>query len=215
MFSGIVDAMGEVRSSTPAGGGRELIIRAPGYWADLAPGASIAVDGVCLTMTRAGGPDAAFDVVAETLRRTTLGGAGPGAAVNLQKSIAAGQRIDGHFVQGHVDATTSIERVDASPAETMCWFALPPACRPVIVPKGSVAIDGISLTIAAVERDRFAVALIPTTLQRTTLGAKKAGDRVNIETDILARTVVHALQSLMEEPARVPSASPRPRGGSE
>jgi len=196
MFGGIIDAIGEVRVCRPTAGGARLTIRAPGYWTDVRPGASIAIDGVCLTVTGTSGPEAGFDVVAETLRRSTLGGLRPGDGVNLQKSLAVGERIDGHFVQGHVDAIGVVERVDASEAECKYWFRVDPAALAYLVPKGSVAIDGISLTIADLHDGLFSVALIPTTLQRTTIGRKKPGNRVNIETDILVRTVVNHIQSI-------------------
>lgn len=197
MFSGIIEAVGTVQTARIVTSGCELSIRAPGYWKDLPHGASVAIDGVCLTLTRADADDAAFDVVAETLRRTTLGSLTPGDRVNLQKSLAVGERIDGHFVQGHIDAVAEVLRVEESPAESLWWFRPPPEALRYVIPKGSVAIDGISLTIATVQRDTFSVALIPTTLARTTLGQKKAGARVNIETDILARTVVHSLESVV------------------
>lgn len=196
MFSGIIDAIGRVRESRETAGGRVLRVEAPaGYWNDVPAGASIAVDGVCLTLTRNDASAAEFDVIAETLRRTTLGERGAGHAVNLQKSLAVGDRIDGHFVQGHVDAVATVERVEQSAKESVWWFRPDAGAMDYITPKGSVAIDGISLTVAAVEGGCFSVALIPTTLERTTLGSKREGDRVNIETDILTRTVVHYLRT--------------------
>jgi riboflavin synthase len=196
MFSGIIEAVGIVQSARIVAGGRELSIVAPGYWKGLQSGASVAIDGVCLTLTRADWDDAAFDVVAETLRRTTLGDLKPGDRINLQKSLAVGDRIDGHFVQGHVDAIAKVLRVEQSPQESLWWFRADEATLKYVIPKGSVAIDGISLTIAMVQENTFSVALIPTTLARTTLGDKKSGARVNIETDILARTAVHYLESV-------------------
>lgn len=195
MFSGIVDAIGQVCGAENVPGGRTLRVRAPGYWGDVATGGSIAIDGVCLTLTRLAGEEATFDVIAETLRKTTLGDLRAGDRVNLQKSLSAGDRIDGHFVQGHVDAVATVARVEQSPRESIWWFSVGREAMACLAPKGSVAVDGISLTIAAVRDGEFSVALIPTTLERTTLGAKRAGARVNIETDILARTVVHYLQS--------------------
>lgn len=196
MFSGIVDGVGRVTGSRASAGGRVFAVEAPGYWRDVPAGASIAVDGVCLTLTGTSGGAAEFDVIAETLRRTTLGGLAPGAAVNLQKSLAAGDRIDGHFVQGHVDAVAQIVRVEHSERESLWWFSPGAEAMAYVVPKGSIAIDGISLTIAAVEGDAFCVALIPTTLARTTIGRKSVGDRVNVETDILVRAIVHRLAAL-------------------
>lgn len=202
MFSGIIEAIGEIHTLAETPGGRTLTVRAPGYWSGMRLGASVAVDGVCLTIAAVDDRDARFDVVAETLRCSTLGHLRPGAGVNLQKALAIGDRVDGHFVQGHVDAVAAVVAVEQSSREAIWWFSLDPAtvADPVVrlctVPKGSIAIDGISLTVASLRENRFAVALIPTTLRETTIGQKRVGDRVNIETDILARTVVHYLQSL-------------------
>ncbi len=197
MFSGIIDAIGLVQSARVVTVGSELTVRAPGYWKGLRGGASVAIDGVCLTLTRADEQDATFDVIAETLRRTTLGRLTAGNPVNLQKSLAVGDRIDGHFVQGHIDAVAEVARVEQSPNEALWWFRLKPEALRYIIPKGSVAIDGISLTVAKVQKDAFCAALIPTTLKRTTLGEKKVGAYVNIETDILARTAVYYLESVV------------------
>ena len=197
MFSGIIDAKGSIVSADEVAGGRKLIIRARDYWTDVDQGGSIAIDGVCLTLTRSDREQAEFDVIAETLRRTTLGSLRPGGEVNLQKSLAAGDRIDGHFVQGHVDATAAVAKVEQSARESIWWFALDREALTYVTPKGSIAVDGISLTVVDVRDDLFGVALIPTTLGRTTIGAKKVGDRVNIETDVLARTVVGYLRNLI------------------
>jgi riboflavin synthase len=124
-----------------------------------------------------------------------------GSRVNLQKSLAVGDRVDGHFVQGHVDATAVIEQVDRSGGESMWWFSPDRGAMRFLIPKGSVAVDGISLTVAAIKTGSFAVALIPITLEKTTIGRKKTGDRVNIETDILARTAVWHLESFVGEAA--------------
>ncbi len=198
MFSGIIDAVGVVDTSDSTRGGRRLTVAAEGYWAELAEGASVAIDGVCLTATEVRGNRASFDVIEETLRRTTLGGLRSGDRVNLQKSLVVGDRVDGHFVQGHVDATAAVSRVDKSRGEAMWWFEPDASALECIIPKGSVAIDGISLTVVDVTDALFSVALIPTTLARTTLGDKAIGSRVNIETDILARTVVRTLQSMRD-----------------
>lgn len=182
-----------------------LRVTAPGYWEGTAAGSSICVSGVCLTLTECTADEGSFDVVSETLRKTTLGELRPGAGVNLEKSVPIGGRLDGHFVQGHVEGTATVARVEESSAGATWWFAAPRALMPCIVPKGAIAVDGISLTIAEVKDDSFAVALIPTTLTRTTIGGKGPGARVNIETDILARTVVHYLQSV--------AGARRPSGG--
>jgi riboflavin synthase len=196
MFSGLIDAIGEVHSVLTTNTGKTLVVRAPGCWESLQPGASVAIDGVCLTLTQSDASDGHFDVVAETLRTSTLGQCRSGSRVNLQKALSLGDRIDGHFVQGHVDAVARIDRVEDAAGESVWWFAPGPEAMAYIIPKGSVAIDGISLTVANIREERFSVALIPTTLRETTLSEKRVGSAVNVETDILARTVVGYLRSL-------------------
>jgi len=195
LFSGIIDQIGRIQSCRPTAGGKVLAVAAEGYWAGTPAGASIAIDGVCLTVTDVRGDEASFDVIAETLRRSTLDGLRPGDGVNLQKSLAVGDRIDGHFVQGHVDAVGTVAKIEQSPRESVWWFSTDAEAMAYIIPKGSVAIDGISLTIAAVRYGLFSVALIPTTLERTTLGRRRVGGGANIETDILARTIVSYLRA--------------------
>jgi|CXWL01.1.fsa_nt_gi riboflavin synthase len=198
MFSGIIDNIGVVTRGETLPFGKSLSVKADGYWTGLPLGASVAIDGVCLTLASVDGHEGRFDVVAETLRRSTLGALTAGSRVNLQKSLAVGDRIDGHFVQGHVDAIARVSEVIDGPAESMWWFEMDAESKKNIVAKGSVAIDGISLTVAAVRRGAFAVALIPTTLDRTTIRSKRAGAKVNVETDVLVRTVVHYLDSLTQ-----------------
>lgn len=196
MFSGIIDQIGTIGRVTESAGGCVLVIDAPGYWTGLAEGASVAIDGVCLTLTRSDASTASFDVIAETLRRSTLGTLQAGDRVNLQKSMVVGDRIDGHFVQGHVDAVARVAAIEQSDRESIWWLEPGPQAMRYMIPKGSVAIDGISLTVAAVEARRFSVALIPTTLELTTLNAKRVGAGVNIETDILVRSIAHLLSGI-------------------
>lgn len=200
MFNGIIQRIGEVRSARQVSGGLSLVVRAEGFWRGVATGASVAVDGACLTLTQANEQDATFDVIGETVRRTTIGRLGPGARVNLQKAMAMGDAVDGHFVQGHIDAVARVSAIEQAGGESIWWFEMDRAATAYVIPKGSVAIDGISLTVAGVKDGRFSVALIPTTLKETTLGQKRTGDEVNVETDILARTVVHYLQSMAAKP---------------
>ncbi|HWL94082.1 MAG TPA: riboflavin synthase [Phycisphaerae bacterium] len=196
MFSGIVDAIGTLREARPAAGGRVLRVEAADYWSDVPGGASMAVNGVCLTLTNKDRNVADFDVIAETLRRTTLGDLKAGDRVNLQKSLAVGDRIDGHFVQGHVDAVGRVSRVEESERESVWWIQIDAESMAYVTPKGSIAVDGVSLTIASLADNEFSVALIPTTLQNTTLANKRPGARVNVETDILARTLVEYLRRM-------------------
>ena len=196
MFSGLIGYRGTVVSrERRTGGGATLVVRAGGV-RDEAPSVkdSIAIDGVCLTATRIDGDRIVFDVVPETLARSTLGDLDAGDAVNLEYSLRVGDRMGGHFVYGHVDATaTVLARTPEGQGERV-RIERPRALAPMIVEKAFIAIDGVSLTVAAAGDDWFEIALIPETLARTTLGARPVGSRVNIEVDPLAR-YVHAAVS--------------------
>ena len=196
MFTGIVEHVGVVAGARAVPGGRRLRIDAGPVAADCALGASVCVSGVCLTVAEVAGQSLDFDVVSETIERSTLGSRRVGDHVNLERALRVGDRLDGHFVQGHVDATAAVDRVRASSSEHVIWLRPDPSLMPYIVPKGSVAVDGVSLTIAALGGEAFSVALIPTTLTRTTLSSLTAGDMVNIETDIITRAVVHRLSAM-------------------
>lgn len=182
MFTGIIEAIGRVRAVRKT---------AKGVWLEVEPpwrvpaGASVAVSGVCLTARP--GKGLAFDVIPETLRRTALGRLRPRARVNLERAMVAGGRLDGHIVQGHVDGVGSVVSKSRKGGEVALGIVAPPELRSQIVPKGSIAVDGVSLTVVDVADGRFSVALIPTTLARTTLGRLRKGDRVNLETDVLAK----------------------------
>ena len=156
-------------------------------------GASVAVNGACLTLAKRAATLGSFDVVPETWNRTTLAQLRRGDHVNLERSLCVGDPLDGHFVQGHVDGVGQVERVDRSQGQWKLWVRYEPELRPFLVPKGSVALDGTSLTLVDVADGRLSVALVPTTLTRTTLVNRRSGDRVNIETDILARLVANRL----------------------
>jgi len=182
MFTGIVEATGRVRAARKTSKGLRLEVEAP--WR-IAPGASVAIGGVCLTALE--GKGLAFDVIPETLKRTTLGGLRPGARINLERALSAGARLDGHIVQGHVDGSGVVESFARKGGEATLSVRVPAALEDQIVPKGSIAVDGVSLTVVDVKDRRFSVALIPTTLRRTTLSRLRKGDRVNLETDVLAK----------------------------
>ncbi|MHA7283838.1 riboflavin synthase [Arthrobacter sp. TMS2-4] len=194
MFTGIVSEQGSVVSLdlTPDGESALLVFEAPDTGRDLTPGASIAVNGVCLTAVTLDGGRVGVDVMGETLRRTTTGGLQPGAPVNLERCVPAGGRLDGHVVQGHVDGIgVLLEREDLG-AWHRLRFGLPAGLGRYAAEKGSVAIDGVSLTVTAVSPPEdaeqwFEVGLIPTTLRETGLGAKALGDPVNLEMDVLAK----------------------------
>ncbi len=198
MFTGIVERMAAVAGVRSVAGGRRLRVDVGEIAGSCELGASVCISGVCLTVAARNPPSLEFDVITETLDRSTLGALAVGSKVNIERSLRVGDRLDGHFVQGHVDGTAEVARVEASPKASVIRFHTPQPLRSYIVPKGSIAIDGVSLTIADVGDGSFSVALIPTTLERTTLGGLRAGDRVNLESDIVARTVVHQLSSLAE-----------------
>ncbi len=196
MFTGIVETTGRITEARTVPGGRHLRVAVGPMAGQCALGASICVSGICLTVKATGNDTADFDVITETLDRSTLGDKGIGDLVNLERSLRVGDRLDGHFVQGHVDGRATASRIQATAREHVIWLQPETALLPYLIPKGSVAIDGVSLTIAALEHGRFSVALIPTTLEQTTLSRLKVGDRTNIETDIITRTIVHRLGSL-------------------
>jgi riboflavin synthase len=156
---------------------------------DLAPGESVACSGACLTVVERGGGVVSFDAVPETLARTTLGGWGPGTKVNLERALALGDRLGGHIVQGHVDAVGEVLRRTPEGQGVRLTVSLPSAIASLVAEKGSIAVDGVSLTVAAAGRDRFELALIPETLARTTLGDAAPGVKVNLEADLIARHV--------------------------
>lgn len=193
MFTGLVQLLARVANVEPRSPGARLTICAPEF-TDPVLGESIAVNGCCLTVVELTPADGilAFDAGPETLLRTNLGQLKPGMQVNLERSLRAGDRLGGHFVTGHVDATGTLAERDGDREWSTFWFQVPEALTRQMVSKGSVAVDGVSLTLVDVEADRFSVALIPHTLRITTLGTLKPGDPVNIETDLLAKYVQKA-----------------------
>lgn len=195
MFTGLVEDVGVVREVRPAGAGRRLLVEPRRWRRDSREGDSIAVSGVCLTLAAAPERGAlAFDVVGETLRRTTLGDLEPGAHVNLEGSLRAGDEIGGHFVQGHVDGVGRVTRVDADNGDWRIAVQPPEWMMDLAPEKGSIAVDGVSLTIASATEGHFEIALIPTTLERTTLASLREGDACNLEGDILTKAVAHLLR---------------------
>ncbi|MEQ8840903.1 MAG: riboflavin synthase [Acidimicrobiales bacterium] len=190
MFTGLVEEVGTVRSVTPVGGGARVVIEAALVLDDAGLGASIAVNGCCLTVVEFDAVSWAADAVPETLERTNIGALRPGDAVNLERPLAANGRYGGHVVQGHVDATAEVLTIDELDDGSFRYaFSLPSAVASYVVEKGSIAVDGISLTVAAVDTSTFAIAVIPHTHEVTTLGGRTVGDRVNIEADVLAKYV--------------------------
>jgi riboflavin synthase len=188
MFTGLVEDKGTVSRVEPDGDGSHIEVSTP-LAAGLSEGDSVAVNGVCLTAVRTGERSFRADVMAETLRRSSLGPLAPGDRVNLELPTRAGAPLGGHVVQGHVDATGTVERVREEGFARVVRIACPQPLMRYVVEKGSIAIDGVSLTVASVDGSGFEVSLIPETLERTTLGAAEPGRVVNLETDILAKYV--------------------------
>jgi riboflavin synthase len=189
MFTGLVEALGTVKALTAAEAGRLLVIAEPRIAPQLAVGESVAVNGACLTVVEKTQETFSFQVGPETLRCTNLGELAPGARVNLERAVAVGDRLGGHIVQGHIDGLGQIASRQRQGDWDLVWFHCPPELARQMVPKGSVAVDGISLTLVDVSATGFSVALIPHTLKETTLGFKEPPASVNLETDLLAKYV--------------------------
>ena len=189
MFTGIVEELGEVVAIEDLGDAARLTVRGAEVTSDVSNGDSIAVNGVCLTVTSSAGEEFTADVMRETLTRSSLGALAVGTHVNLERSVRLADRLGGHLVQGHVDGVG--ELTSCTPAEhwDVVRIALPPGLARYVVEKGSIAVDGISLTVTAVAGDWFEVSLIPETLKRTTLGYKQPGETVNLEVDVIAKYV--------------------------
>ena len=189
MFTGLIEEKGKVVQVQPSSGGLRLTVEAPVVSGDVKLGDSVAVNGACLTAVEINPPMLKFDVVRETAGRSTLGNLRPGDAVNLERPLRAGDRLGGHMVLGHVDGIGTIREIRKSGGETVFRFEAPPEIMQYIVEKGSIAINGISLTIADLGPNWFTVAAIPHTLQATTLGEASVGSAVNLETDIIGKYV--------------------------
>ena len=199
MFTGIVQGMGRVVSvEQPAADFRTHTVELPEDMAGgLQPGASVAHNGCCLTVTETDGRTARFDLMAETLDKTNLGRLKAGDLVNLERAARFGDEIGGHLMSGHITATTEILRIERTEHNTTMHFALPAALKPYILPKGFVGLDGCSLTIGSVGEDSFCVHLIPETLRRTLFGTRQAGDTVNLEIDPQTQAVVDTVGRIL------------------
>lgn len=189
MFTGLIREVGDVVAHEGDGNGVRLTVAAPETAAGAQVGDSVAVDGVCLTVVALAGPAISFDAVPETLERTTLATLEQGSRVNLEPALRAGEALGGHYVQGHVDGTGRVRSIQVEGGGKRIWFDSPHELARYVAPKGSIAVQGTSLTVAAVDDDGFAVALIPHTLASTTLGTLQPTDHVNLETDVLAKYV--------------------------
>ena len=194
MFTGIIEELGEVTAFEARDDAARITVRAALAVSDAQHGDSISVSGVCLTVIDQGPDWFTADVMAQTLAMSTLAAASAGTAVNIERAASVGDRLGGHIVQGHIDGTSTVVSITDGSAWRVLRFSLDPDLAPLVVDKGSIAIDGTSLTVSSVGDDWFEVSLIPETLTATTLGSLKPGDRVNLETDILARHVARMMK---------------------
>jgi len=190
MFTGIIEEMGTVSSMTEKGDSFRISVACQNVSKEVSPGDSVAVNGICLTVTEAE-PGSQFfcDAVKETVSRTTVSTWKKGMPVNLEQALTPESRMGGHIVQGHVDGTAGVSRIEKNRTGIDIYFSFQKEYEKYIVSKGSICIDGVSLTVADMTGNTFRVSLVPFTLENTTLGSKKTGDRVNIETDIIGRYV--------------------------
>lgn len=204
MFAGIVEQLATIESISSApsavgygGTATRLRIALGPMSAEIAPGASVAINGVCLTLVEQSGGVASFDAVPETMRRTNLGGLHAGDRVNVERSLCFGDRVDGHFVQGHVECVGRVRSSSPERGDHRLTIEIPPEYLRFVIPKGSVAIDGVSMTVVDVADGTFSVAVIPTTWRCTTLGLRGAGNLLNVETDIVSRTIITRVDALL------------------
>ena len=193
MFTGLTEMTGKVLRIERKAASACITVEGPGLSEKVRPGDSVAVNGACLTVSGTGA-GVAFDVVSETLSRTTLGTLRSGDAVNIELALKLGDRLGGHLVQGHVDGVATVRKTEKQSGQVLLTLTAPAELIRDIVPKGSVTVDGVSLTVVSVTSDTFSVALVPFTLEKTTLGKLSAGGQVNIETDIIGKYVRNTLE---------------------
>lgn len=198
MFTGLIETTGTIATLEPVGGDLRLVAEVPAYAGGVATGDSVSVNGVCLTVTKYAGARLAFDVSRETLDVTTLGAVAAGQRVNLERALTPDTRLGGHLVSGHVDGIAEVSELHGEARSSRMTFAVPAALQRYIARKGSVCIDGVSLTVNDLSADGFGVNLVPHTLEVTTLGDLRPGSPVNLEVDLLAR---YLEQLLRHDPA--------------
>ena len=211
MFTGIIESKGIVARTERVGGGMRLELYAPDFGRDMTIGDSVAVDGVCLTIVKFLRGSFVVDVSDETMRRSTIVDLRQGSNVNLERALRLSDRLGGHIVSGHVDAVGTISMRQAAGNSTLYRFTAPPEVREFLIEKGSVAVDGISLTVARLFDDGFGVAVLPLTDEATTLGGKPIGAKVNLETDMFAKYVQRYVRTYMGMP-EAEDAKPAKRG---
>ena len=205
MFTGLVEGRGVVSEVRPEDSAIRLVVRVPGEIVDdtetagCRVGDSVALNGCCLTVVEIDGPLWSFQAGTETLSKTNLGKLSSGDPVNVERPLSVNGRLSGHFVQGHVDGIGEVTGIESDGEWFTMWFRVPEPLARQMVSKGSVAVDGVSLTLVDVQKDRFSVALIPHTLDTTTLGIRRIGDAVNIETDILGKYVLNFMSNRDDE----------------
>jgi len=193
MFTGIVEGIGKVKKISKATKNRsaiQMLVDLGKYGKGLKIGQSVALNGVCLTVTKLSKDGCTFEMIEETTKKTDLGNLKPGGIVNIERSLKAGDRLEGHFVLGHVDGVGIIKKVQKKPKEVQIWFEVPKNLSKYVVKKGSIAIDGISLTVVEIKNNLASVCLIPHTIEVTNFKTKNIGDKVNIETDILGKYIL-------------------------
>ena len=193
MFTGIVEGVGKVEKISKDTKNRSAIqmtVNLGKHSKGLKIGQSVALNGVCLTVTKLSKPNCVFEMIEETTKKTDLGNLKPGGIVNIERSLKAGDRLEGHFVLGHVDGVGIIKKILKKPKEVQVWFEIPKNLAKYVVKKGSIAVDGISLTVVDVKKNLASVCLIPHTIDVTNFQTKKVGDKLNIETDILGKYIL-------------------------
>jgi len=193
MFTGIVEGIGKVErisKNTKNRSAIQLTVNLGKYSKGLKVGQSVALNGVCLTATKLSKSNCIFEMIEETTKKTDLGNLKPGSIVNIERSLKAGDRLEGHFVLGHVDGVGTIKKIQNKSKEVQIWFEIPKALTKYVVKKGSIAIDGISLTVVDVKNNLASVCLIPHTIEITNFSKKNIGDKINIETDILGKYIL-------------------------
>ena len=198
MFTGLVEYLSPIAQLIAEPPGKRLIVREPRFAAEASVGESIAINGCCLTVVAGDAETLEFEAGPETLARTNLGELEPEDMVNLERSLRVGDRLGGHYVTGHIDGVGSLDQRQDDADWSTFWFRAPEGLMRQMASKGSIAVDGVSLTLVDVEGDRFSVALIPHTLSLTTLGRLAPGDRVNLETDLLAKYVERQIKGDLE-----------------